>query len=230
MCTRLCAKVSLLDMWSTSGPLLWIPVVGGIGSVCLHIFDRVGLGLHVTISVRPENFRRLRDLVSGVRGPNFRLFSSWRFRVRWLWGDVGLLCCSVPIARSFVIIFPRGGWISWVVGSGWSLLFCSLIPWGIPPSTTFLYGSLLIMWVILVRLFGWIISAGSWLHFLRLLWVTSSPPSDGFPCYGLLSYATMLELGVQIWIPPYSTSCLWRVFPQMEGSFSWYWFCTRVHE
>ena len=206
MCTMLCPKVFLLDIRYTSGTLIWIPVIGFRGAGCLPICERVGPGLPGTIPDKPENCRHMRSMGSGVGGPDCCPFSSWRCRVRWFLGDVDLLCCAVPIARWFVIICPRGGMLYWIVGHGWCLLFGRNIPWEILPRDTLFSGSFLSLLVVFGRLSKCTISAGSWLHLLRLLWVPSSPPSADFPRQGYLFCATVLEFGGQGWLPPYDPS------------------------
>ena len=77
MCPILFPKISLLEMQSTSGPLIWIPVIGGRGAVFLPICERVGIGLAGTTPVGPKNCRRLRALGGGFGGTDCHLFSSW---------------------------------------------------------------------------------------------------------------------------------------------------------
>ena len=101
MCPRLCPKVFFLEIRSTSGPLLWIPVIGGRGAGCLPICERVGLGMPRTISDKPEKCRRLRALGSGVGVPYCCLFYSRKCCVRWLLGDVYLLCCAVSLLDDY---------------------------------------------------------------------------------------------------------------------------------
>ena len=95
----------------------------------------------------------------------FLPFSCWGLCVRWLLGYVELLCCTVPIAQWFVIIFPRGGLLYCILGRGLCILFGRLIPWDILPKATYLSGSLLSLLVILGWLSQCTISACSWLHF-----------------------------------------------------------------
>ena len=74
MFPMLCPKFFFLDIKSTSGPLLWIPVIGSRGAGCLPIFERAGLGMPGTIPDKPDNCRRLRALGSVVVGPNLLTF------------------------------------------------------------------------------------------------------------------------------------------------------------
>ena len=169
-------------MQSTSIPWLWFPVIGSRSSGYMTTYERVYLRLLGTTPVGPEYCIHLRALESDVRGPDRHLLSSWRCCVRWLWGDVVLLSCDVPISKLFLTVCRRDCQISFIVGRGWCLLFWSHITWGILPRDNCLSGSLMSLWVVFVRLSKWPIFSGIWLHSLSLLLVPYSPPSGGFLC------------------------------------------------
>ena len=66
----LCLKVFVLDIISTLGPLLWLPVIGIRCAGYLPIFEKVGLGPPGTIPANPDGCRYIRALGSGVVGPD----------------------------------------------------------------------------------------------------------------------------------------------------------------
>ena len=164
-------KRSISDLW------LFLPGILGGGTVCPTNWGREGICVLGAIPDLSVSCSLQWEMVWDIGDVSLWLSSSCQLHVWWLARVEVLICCTFPIVLLFLVFSPRYGKTSYIVECGEHILSGIHIPVEILPIATFLCGSLLLPWVVLVLLFWWNTPSGCLLIPWALLWAPSSPPS-----------------------------------------------------